>query len=229
MSSAAAPAQRVPLDAALDQDGQRDGQPVSAVADNATPARPNPAAWLVGLADALQQTACRHDGQAVSLAAGLAALADLWRRQRDKGARVYWIGNGGSAALVSHLSQDLLNKCGVQSTTFNDPALLTCMANDYGYRDVFRRPLLALAKPGDLLVAVSSSGNSENIVSAAESALDHGLVTVTLSGFDPANALHALPTSLAFHVPVSSYGQAEVAHTALLHAALDALASETQT
>ena len=201
---------------------------MSAVADSAATDRPNPAAWLVGLTDALQQTACRQDGQAVSLAAGLAALAGLWHRQRDEGARVYWIGNGGSAALVSHLSQDLLNKCGVQSTTFNDPALLTCMANDYGYREVFRRPLLALARPGDLLVAVSSSGNSENIVGATESALAHGLVTVTLSAFDAANALDALPTALAFHVPVASYGQAEVAHTALLHAALDMLTNQSR-
>lgn len=229
MSSATAPPTHVLAQpASLVEDGQHSGRPMSAVANDLA-AEPSPATWLVGLADALQQTACRHDGQAVSLAAGLAALAGLWRRQRDESARVYWIGNGGSAALVSHLSQDLLNKCGVQSVTFNDPALLTCMANDYGYRDVFRRPLLALAKPGDLLVAVSSSGNSENIVSAAESALAHGLVTVALSAFDAANALHALPTALAFHVPVATYGQAEVAHTALLHAALDALANQPQT
>ena len=200
---------------------------MSAVAHKAGAKQASPTNWLTGLADALQETACRRDGQAVTLAAGLGALADLWHRQRDESARVYWIGNGGSAALVSHLSQDLLNKCGVQSATFNDPALLTCMANDYGYRDVFRRPLLALATPGDLLVAVSSSGNSENIVCATESALAHGLVTVTLSAFDPANALHALPTALAFHVPVASYGQAEVAHTALLHAALDTLANRS--
>lgn len=199
---------------------------MSAGTDTAAQEQPSPTIWLTGLADALQETACRQGGEAATLAAGLDALAGLWRRQRDENARVYWIGNGGSAALVSHLSQDLLNKCGVQSTTFNDPALLTCMANDYGYREVFRRPLLALAGPGDLLVAVSSSGNSENIVCATESALAQGLVTVTLSAFDAANALHALPTALAFHVPVATYGQAEVAHTALLHAALDALANE---
>ena len=187
----------------------------------------SPLGWLTGLAEALQDTACRQRGKTVPLATGLGALAGLWRRQREADARVYWIGNGGSAALVSHLSQDLLNKCGVQSTTFNDPALLTCMANDYGYADVFRRPLSALAKAGDLLVAVSSSGNSENIVGAAESALANGLVVVTLSAFDAANALRALPATLAFHTPVTSYGQAEVAHTALLHAALDALANET--
>ena len=185
-----------------------------------------PLGWLTGLAQALQGTACRQRGQALPLADGLHALAELWRRQRNRDARVYWIGNGGSAALVSHLSQDLLNKCRVQSTTFNDPALLTCMANDYGYQDVFRRPLLALARPGDLLVAVSSSGTSENIVAAAKSALDGNLELVTLSAFDSANPLYALPAPLAFHTPATTYGQAEVAHTALLHAALDTLANE---
>ena len=188
----------------------------------------SPLGWLEGLAEALRDTACRRDGEALPLAEGLHALADLWRRQRDNDARVYWIGNGGSAALVSHLSQDLLNKCRVQSATFNDPALLTCMANDYGYEDVFRRPLLALARPGDLLVAVSSSGTSENIVAAAKSAIDGDLAVVTLSAFDPANLLHALPAPLAFHTPAATYGQAEVAHTALLHAALDTLANEGQ-
>lgn len=187
---------------------------------------PAPLGWLTALAESLQDTACRQRGRALPLADGLHALADLWRRQRDRDARVYWIGNGGSAALVSHLSQDLLNKCRVQSTTFNDPALLTCMANDYGYEDVFRRPLLALARPGDLLVAVSSSGTSENIVAAAKSALDGGLAVVTLSAFHPENPLYALPAPLAFHTPVATYGQAEVAHTALLHAALDTLANE---
>ena len=186
----------------------------------------SPLGWLEGLAEALRDTACRRSGEALPLAEGLHALADLWRRQRDNDARVYWIGNGGSAALVSHLSQDLLNKCRVQSATFNDPALLTCMANDYGYEDVFRRPLLALARPGDLLVAVSSSGTSENIVAAAKSAIDGDLAVVTLSAFDPANPLHALPAPLAFHTPAATYGQAEVAHTALLHAALDTLANE---
>lgn len=182
--------------------------------------------WLTGLAQALQDTACRRRGEALPLSDGLQALADLWRRQRDNDARVYWIGNGGSAALVSHLSQDLLNKCHVQSTTFNDPALLTCMANDYGYEDVFRRPLLALARPGDLLVAVSSSGASENILAAAKSALAGNLEVVTFSAFRSDNPLYALPAPLTFHTPAATYGQAEVAHTALLHAALDTLASE---
>ena len=142
--------------------------------------RLDPLAWLRGLADCLEKTTCEHRGRPVPLEAGLEALVRIWSRRRADGARVYWMGNGGSAAVASHLSQDLLNRCGVRSLTFNDPALITCMANDYGYRDVFTRPLTTLAQEGDVLVAVSSSGMSDNIVGAVEAALGKGLEVVTL-------------------------------------------------
>ena len=150
----------------------------------------------------------------------------VWSRLRTNGRCVFWAGNGGSAALASHLSQDLLNKCGLKSLTFNDPALITCMANDYGYAETFKRPLTALAQEGDLLVAVSSSGMSSNIVEAAQAALGMGLEVAAFSAFAADNRLHQLPATLSFHVPTNSYGQAELAHGALLHAALDCLEQE---
>ena len=162
------------------------------------------------------------------LGAGLEALVRLWARQQAAGARVYWIGNGGSAAVASHLSQDLLNKCAIRSSTFNDPALITCMANDYGYRRVFERPLTTLAQEGDVLVAVSSSGMSDNIVGAVRAALGKGLDVVALSAFAADNRLRGLAATLSFHTPTASYGQAELAHGALLHAALDSLARRAE-
>lgn len=180
-----------------------------------------PLRWLHELGACLREAACRQGGKPVSLPAGLEALAQLWAKQRTRGGTVFWAGNGGSAAIASHLSQDLMNKCGVKSITFNDPALITCMANDYGYAEVFRRPLAALAQPGDALIAISSSGRSDNIVGAASSALDAGLEVITLSAFDANNPLHGLPGALSFHVPATRYGHAELAHGALLHAALD--------
>ena len=187
---------------------------------------PEPLSWLRGLARCLEKTTCEHRGRPVPLEAGLKTLVRMWSRQRADGACVYWMGNGGSAAVASHLSQDLLNKGGIRSLTFNDPTLLTCMANDYGYREVFKRPLATLAREGDLLMAVSSSGMSENIVGAVEAALGKGLKVVALSAFSADNRLRRLGATLSFHTPTASYGQAELAHGALLHAAMDCLAPE---
>ena len=190
-------------------------------ADEPAGAASGPLPWLHELGACLMQARCRERERPVSLQTGLEALARLWAGQRTGGGTVFWAGNGGSAAIASHLAQDLMNKCGVKSITFNDPALITCMANDYGYADVFRRPLAALAQPGDALVAISSSGSSDNIVGTAASALEAGLEVITLSAFDANNRLHGLPATLSFHVPTTRYGQAELAHGALLHAALD--------
>lgn len=180
-----------------------------------------PLHWLRAFAELLDQSACSCQGAEASLEQGLEALIQIWAEQRRADRSVYWIGNGGSAALVSHLAQDLLNKGKVRSRTFNDAPLITCMSNDYGYREVFKRPLLTLAREGDALMAVSSSGMSENIVEAARAALDAGLTLVTLSAFSPDNHLRGLPAALSFHTPTKNYGHAELAHGALLHSALD--------
>ena len=192
------------------------------------PAPARPLVWLRRLGESLERTSCRHLGVPVPAAAGLEALVGLWARRRAGGGAVFWAGNGGSAAMASHLSQDLLNKCGLKSLTFNDPALLTCMANDYGYQEAFKRPLAALAEKGDLLVAVSSSGMSDSVVRAAEAALAMGLEVAAFSAFSARNRLCGLPTTLSFHVPTDSYGQAELAHGALLHAALDCLEQDVR-
>ena len=180
-------------------------------------------AWLRNLARLLDQSTCRHRGEPMSLGDGLETLVRIWSGRRARGRSVFWVGNGGSAALVSHLSQDLLNTCGVSSLTFNDPALITCMTNDYGYEQVFKRPLLALARKQDVLMAVSSSGMSQNIVDAARAALEIGMDLVTFSAFSADNHVHKLPATLSFHTPTEIYGHAELTHEALLHAAVDML------
>ena len=182
-----------------------------------------PVPWLRRLAALLDASTCRRYGEPVSLDAGLETLTRMWAVQRAENRAVYWIGNGGSAALVSHLSQDLLNTCEVRSLTFNDPALITCMANDYGYPDVFERPLRTMAREHDVLMAISSAGMSDNIVGAAEAALEMGLEVMTFSAFSEHNRLRALPAALAFHTPTKQYGHAELTHGALLHAVIDCL------
>ena len=123
--------------------------------------RLDPLSWLRGLARCLEKTTCEHCGRPVPLEAGLRTLVRLWARQRADGAGVYWIGNGGSAATASHLSQDLLNKCGIRSLTFNDPALIHLHGQRLRVPGRVR-PAAGRPRAGrDVLMAVSSSGMSD--------------------------------------------------------------------
>ena len=86
-----------------------------------------------------------------------------------KAPRLFFIGNGGSAAIASHMAADFAKNGGVPALAFNDGASLTCLANDYGYEQVFALPLRQHMRSGDCLIAISSSGKSVNILNAANS------------------------------------------------------------
>jgi D-sedoheptulose 7-phosphate isomerase len=102
------------------------------------------------------------------------------------------------------------------------------MANDYGYTQVYLRSLQVLARPGDLLFAISSSGCSENILSSARFARDQGMKLVTLSGFAVGNPLWQLDADVALYLPSNWFGQVEIGHEALLHAIVESLWREEQ-
>lgn len=141
---------------------------------------------------------------------------------KSRGARVFFIGNGASAAIASHMAADFLKNGVIAAQCFTDGALTTCLANDLGYENVFAKPLEIHGRNGDVLVAISSSGKSRSITLAAEMALNKGMRAITLSGFDPHNPLRALGT-VNFYVPSDRYGVVEVAHHAVCHAILDAV------
>lgn len=149
---------------------------------------------------------------------------ELTQRARQDQQRFFFIGNGGSAAIASHMAADWLKAAGVAAMSFNEPAQLTCIANDLGYEYVFAKPLLLHGKPGDLLFALSSSGRSRSITYAAETALTLKMRVITLSGFDADNPLRKLG-DVNFHVPSDRYGIVEVAHHAICHSILDAVIS----
>lgn len=98
-------------------------------------------------------------------------------------------GNGGSAAIASHLAVDFSKAAGMRTVSFNDPSLITCLANDYGYEAWVMRAVEMHGRPGDVIFLISSSGQSKNMVLAAEKASAMGLFVVTLSGFDADNPL----------------------------------------
>ncbi len=139
-------------------------------------------------------------------------------RQRN---HLYFIGNGGSAAIASHMATDFFNKGKFAARCFNDLAALTCLANDYGYKSVFDMQVARVVKHGDVLIAISSSGESDNIIRASKTAK---MVTdvVTLTGFKDDNQLRQMGT-YNFYVPSTNYGIVETAHLGLLHALLEAV------
>ena len=139
---------------------------------------------------------------------------------RARNARIFFLGNGGSAATASHWVNDLSRWRGrpfrALSLTEN-VALLTAIANDYGYAHVFRQQLENLMGPGDVVVAISASGNSENVLSAIDYANAHGAITVGLTGFD-GGRLSSI-AQIVIHAPtaIGDYGPAEDAHLILDH------------
>lgn len=151
---------------------------------------------------------------------GFADGVELIRAQTGRGRKVIFIGNGGSAAIASHQAVDYWKNGGMRAIAFNDSSLLTCIGNDYGYAQVFEKPVEMFADEGDVLIAISSSGRSENIHRGARAARERQCRVITMSGFAPDNPLRPMG-ELNFFVPARSYGQVEITHLAICHAFVD--------
>jgi D-sedoheptulose 7-phosphate isomerase len=142
------------------------------------------------------------------------------RRAHDRGNKLIFIGNGGSAAIASHMATDYSKNGTLRSVAFNDGSMLTCLGNDYGYEHVFAKQVEFHGRPGDLLVAISSSGKSANILNATTTAREIGCTILTLSGFRPDNPLRNLGDRNLF-LQSGLYGFVEIGHLTLCHAILD--------
>jgi D-sedoheptulose 7-phosphate isomerase len=157
-----------------------------------------------------------HGGRELPVADGVRQWVSMTRATQQRDAHLYIIGNGGSAGMASHMAADAAKNGRLRAVAFNDPSLLTATGNDLAYDQVFSLPLERLARSGDLLIAISSSGNSPNIVRALEVARGLGVGSVTLTGMRPDNRARALG-DLNFYVPLPRYGWAESAHQVVLH------------
>jgi D-sedoheptulose 7-phosphate isomerase len=157
----------------------------------------------------------RH-GAALSMAAGAAQWVAMTRATHDRDGHLFFIGNGGSAGMASHMATDACKNGHLRALAFNDIALMTATANDLAYDQIFSLPIERLARPGDLLISISSSGNSPNIVRGLEAAAERGLQIVTLSGMRSDNRARALG-DLNFYAPLQRYGWVESAHQVILH------------
>jgi D-sedoheptulose 7-phosphate isomerase len=142
---------------------------------------------------------------------------------RERGATVYFIGNGGSAATSSHFANDLAIGTNSYDKPFrvvsltDNQAIITAIGNDFGYEEIFVRQLRILAKSGDVLVGISASGNSPNLIKAFEFAKSAGIKTVAITAFDGGKMKQIADDGI--HVPTApkEYGPAEDAHMVLDH------------
>jgi phosphoheptose isomerase len=172
--------------------------------------------YLDGYLDRLRTGLLTVDREQLEAAAD--TIADTVRR----GGTIFSCGNGGSAAIANHLACDCLK--GMRNKSTLEPRvvslstaveLITAIANDIGYDDVFRFQLSSLAKTGDVLIAISSSGESPNIVKALDWAASNGVRTIAMTGFN--GGMAARMADVRLHIDAHNYGVVEDAHQSLMH------------
>jgi D-sedoheptulose 7-phosphate isomerase len=142
---------------------------------------------------------------------------------RDRGANIFFVGNGGSAATASHFANDLAvgtneyeKPFRAISLTDNLP-LITAIGNDFGYEEIFVRQLRILGRPGDVLIAISASGNSPNLLRAFDYARIAGIKTVAVTAFDGGKMREQADEGVHVRTELKEYGPAEDAHMVLDH------------
>lgn len=177
----------------------------------------NPAAFAEAYINYLQSVLLRVDTSEIGHF--IETLLDA----RNRGATIFFIGNGGSAATASHFANDLAfgtndykHPFRVISLTDNVP-VLTALGNDFGYEEIFVRQLQVLGNKGDVLVGISASGNSPNLLKAFDYALSAGIKTVAITAFDGGKMKDVADEGI--HVPTEprEYGPAEDVHMVLDH------------
>ena len=139
---------------------------------------------------------------------------------RDSGGKLIIAGNGGSAAMASHVAVDFTKAGGIRAINFNEADLITCFANDYGYENWVAEALKAYSDPKDVVILISSSGMSENIVNAAVYCNQNNLTLHTVTGFSAENSLRKMGSENLW-VDSTSYNVVEMTHHIWLLAILD--------
>ncbi len=153
---------------------------------------------------------------------GVSFLADEMKKLKSYRGRLFFIGNGGSAAIACHMTADYLKNGGISTCSLYNSSVLTCLGNDYGYEYVFSKQIEMLMGEGDLLCAISSSGNSPNIINAIEEAHVRKGRVITFTGFDRSNRALGMG-DINVYVPSNNYGMVESIHNLMLQQIVDSL------
>lgn len=167
-----------------------------------------------------------RDGKKIGVEAGFQKWSDLTLRLRKNRGTVFLVGNGASASMSSHMAADLAKNARLRTEVFSDLSLITAISNDIGYDQVFAEPLSRRARAGDMLVAISSSGKSRNVLEAVKVATASRMNVFTLSAMKPDNPLRSAG-SINIYLPANTYGYAESCHATVLHHWLDRIVEKT--
>jgi D-sedoheptulose 7-phosphate isomerase len=176
-------------------------------------------AYFESLLDCLKRTEATGPvwDERLELEDALKRMEDYLRAAHKAGGKAIFVGNGGSAAIASHMAVDYSKNKGVRSVALNDASMLTMLANDHGYDQVFAKQIEWHARKPDVLVIISSSGRSLNILAAVEMARKRNVrAVITLSGMNPHNKLRT-KGDLNLYVPCTDYGLVELSHITHLH------------
>jgi len=165
-------------------------------------------------------TASGGDAKILDREAAFTLWTDWTMQIREQRRTIFLIGNGASASMASHVAADLTKNAHVHTEVFTDLSLITSIANDLSYDEVFAEPLRRRLKKGDMLVAISSSGQSRNILKAVAIAKTLGGIVITLTAMKAENPLRRQGDS-NLYVPAQTYGMAETCHAAILHHWID--------
>ncbi len=147
---------------------------------------------------------------------GLEKCVEVLKETKSHNTTIYLIGNGGSSAVAEHMAIDLTKNAGLKSMAISGTPMLTTFSNDYGYENVFKKAIEIFSNKGDILIAISSSGTSKNILNACRTAKEKGLFVITLSGFEEDNPLRTMG-DINFYVKTKAFGFLEVLHGFILH------------
>lgn len=175
-------------------------------------------AYFQALREAIRETVVEPDQDFHS---ALRQMRKSFDEATKNGKKVIFIGNGGSNAVASHMAADISKNGGVRAVAFNDLPTITMLGNDYGYENVFSKQLEFYGFGGDVLVAISSSGGSKNILNAAVKAKEKELSVFTFTGMvkTAQNKLRNMG-EINFVVPSTDYGIVEIAHLSLIHSVI---------
>lgn len=164
-------------------------------------------------------------GKKLSFSEGLLKIKAMIEKIKKEGRQIIFIGNGGSAAVASHKSLDFWRNLKLKTVVFSDYSRITCLSNDEGYENVYSFQIKDYAIEGDLLIAISSSGKSKNILLAVKEMKKKKNKVITFSGFSPLNPLRK-EGEINFYTPSSSYNKVEALHLLLCDLILEYLENE---
>lgn len=153
--------------------------------------------------------------------AHISAIAKIVAQGAIQNKTIFWMGNGGSAADSQHLAAELIGRFQIERRAIRsialttDSSILTCLSNDYSYDLVFSRQIEALCQPGDIVIGISTSGNSKNVCAAIKKANDIGAITVAFTGEKPSELLKV--ASYCIQAPSNNTARIQEAHILIGH------------